>query len=73
LGHKRDSSTRLVAGFQKMFGYHRRNDSVTPSSVPIASAMPSAPAPATSTSTSERLYRFQSPKQKKVSTMDECK
>ncbi|KAH6881952.1 hypothetical protein BKA58DRAFT_425676 [Alternaria rosae] len=52
---KHKESTRLIAGFQKVFGNHRRGDHV--------SLMPSAPA--TPTSTPKRLYRFQSPKQNK--------
>ena len=58
---KRKESTRLIAGFQKVFGNHRRRDHVSP--------IPSGPT--TPTSTRKRLYRFQSPKQKKVSTVDE--
>jgi len=59
--NKRKESTRLIAGFQKVFGNHRRRDHVSPT--------PSAPA--TPTSTPKRLYRFQSPKQKKVGAVDE--
>jgi len=58
---KRKESTRLVAGFQKVFGNHRRRDHVAP--------MPSEPT--TPTSNPKRLYRFQSPKQQKVSVADE--
>ena len=58
---KRKESTRLIAGFQKVLGNHRRRDHVSP--------LPSAPA--TPTSAPKRLYRFQSPKQKKVSAVDE--
>ncbi|KAI4652518.1 uncharacterized protein J4E79_008824 [Alternaria viburni] len=54
---KRKDSTRLVAGFQKVFGNHHRRDHVSP--------MPSAPV--TPKSTPKRLYRFQSPKNKKFS------
>ncbi|KAI4942921.1 hypothetical protein J4E86_009868 [Alternaria arbusti] len=57
LDDKRKESTRLIAGFQKVFGNHRRRDHVSP--------LPSAPA--TPTSTPKRLYRFQSPKHKKFS------
>jgi len=58
---KRKESTRLIAGFQKVFGNHRRRGHVSP--------LPSAPA--TPTSTPKRLYRFQTPKQKKASAVDE--
>jgi len=60
--NKRKESTRLIAGFQKVFGNHPHRDHVAP--------MPSEPT--TPTSTPKRLYRFQSPKQKKVSDLDEA-
>jgi hypothetical protein len=66
--HKRDDSTRLMAGLQKVFGYHRRNNSVPPSSDLYIPGRTSMPVPATSISTSKRLYRFQSTKQKTVGT-----
>ncbi|CAN9201848.1 unnamed protein product [Alternaria alternata] len=66
--HKRDDSTRLMAGVQKVFGYHRRNNSVPPSSDFYIPSMTSMPTPATCSSTSKRLYRFQSPKQKTYAT-----
>jgi len=57
--NKRKESTRLIAGFHKVFGDHRHRDDVAP--------MPSEPT--TPTSAPKRLYRFQTPKQKKVSAM----
>ncbi|RYO59632.1 hypothetical protein AA0113_g7481 [Alternaria arborescens] len=66
--HKRDDSTRLMAGVQKVFGYHRRNNSVPPSSDFYIPSMTSMPTPATCSSTSKRLYRFRSPKQKTYAT-----
>jgi hypothetical protein len=70
-GNKRKESTHLLAGFQKVFDSHRRSDSVAPKPVLISSAMLSTPA--TSAPTPKRLYCFQSPRQRKVSTFDESK
>ncbi|KAG9193629.1 hypothetical protein G6011_03664 [Alternaria panax] len=68
MGPKRDDSTRLIAGFQKVFGYRRRNNNVTPSSDPNILRKSSALAPTISVPTPKRLYRLQSPKQKKHAT-----
>ncbi len=70
-GNKCKESTRLIAGFQKVFGSHRRSDSVAPKPVLISSTMFSTPA--SSAPTPKRLYCFQSPRQRKVSTFDEFK
>jgi hypothetical protein len=67
-GYKPKESTSLIAGFQKVFGNHRRRDNGTPGLVPMVSAIPSALAK--SPLTPQKLYRFRSPKNEKVSTVD---
>jgi hypothetical protein len=66
--YKPKESTSLIAGFQKVFGNHRRRDNGTSGLVPMVSAIPSALA--TSPLTPQKLYRFRSPKNEKVSTVD---
>ncbi|KAL1799429.1 hypothetical protein ACET3X_003466 [Alternaria dauci] len=65
---RREDTSRLMAGFQKVFGYHRRNNSVPPSSDLDIPSPSSTPAAATSVSTPKKLYHFQSPKQTKHAT-----
>jgi hypothetical protein len=69
MGHKRNQSTRLVAGLQNMFNTHRRSKTVAPGSgpiiIPMSTSMTSpAAASLAPTATPRRSYRFQSPKQK---------
>jgi hypothetical protein len=64
LNHKRNQSSRLVAGLQNVLNAHRRSKTAGPARGPIILPMASAPASPAPTPSSKKLYSFQPRKHK---------